>query len=387
MRQLRLLGYGVDFCLVRKFYDYEIDIAICNALQNGSNLSIRKLKWIVESTEYLNRIIPIKIFQYHIRKLLNAGYIFHEKEEWKQGTKFPLFLTRETNDQLRLGNLKIEFNEEYSSLLNSYKRLKKRDKLIDDRFKNELKRNRIYYIIMRVLSMETPNKNYRYPGLSIADITNARYDGHAFYYLRLEDDEEMIQGCLNNLIRERIVSEVKIPASGESHYELIDLKWKSFVTDCFQLLEETVMMELHLKWQNLRRPRPLERIYYEKCWGDRNANGHLIRVYQNFEENEKKSNARYRQEIEDLLYSLDCNLHQEFINIGSEYRDLADQCSSTYDMIVEAVYPKFLRAEIERIVNNPKNRRRKYYRMQSSQFNDSLAFSDSVQSMTCKLDK
>lgn len=363
--------------MVRKFYDYKIDISICKALQKyGSNISIRRLKWIVESTEYLGRTIPIKIFQYHIRKLLNAGYIFHEKEERKQGTKFPLFLTRETHEQLRLDNLIIEFNEEYSSLLNSYKKLKKHNKSNEDRFISELKRNRIYYIIMRVLSIETPNKNYRYPGLSIADIINARYDGHAFYFLRLEDNKEMIQVCLNNLIKENIVSEVKIPVSGEPRYELIDLRWKSFVTDCSQLLEDTVMMELHLKWQNLKRPRPLERIYYESCWGDINANGHLIRIYQNFEGNEKKSSVEYRQEIEDLLYSIDCNLQQKFISLESKYRDLAKECSSIYDMIVETIYPKFLRLEIERKVNNPKNMGRKYYRSQSSEFNDSLTSGD-----------
>lgn len=173
----------------------------------------------------------------------------------------------------------------------------------------------------------------------------------------------MIQECLSNLIKENIVNKFKIPISGEPCYALIDLRWKSFVTDCSQLLEDTVMMYLHLKWQNLRRPRPQERIYYESCWGDRNANGHLIRVNQNFEGNEKKSSTKYRQEIEDYLYSIDYNLHQEFINLESEYRDLADECSSIYCMIVETIYPEFLRAEIERIVNNPKNRGRKYYRL------------------------
>jgi len=125
-------------------------------------------------------------------------------------------------------------------------------------------------------------------------------------------------------------------------------------------------MDLHLKWQNLRLPRPQERIYYESCWGDRNANGHLIRVYQNFEGNEIKSVVGYKQEIEDILYSIDCRLHQEFINIESKYQDLADKCYSIYGMIVETVYPKFLCLEIERIVNNSENRGRKYYRLQSS---------------------
>ena len=133
----------------------------------------------------------------------------------EQGKKLPLSLSNRTRQQLRLGNLNIDFNEEYFSLLNSYKKLKKYHKSIEDRSKSELKRDKIYYTILRVLSIETPNRNYRYPGLSIADIINARYDGHAFYYLRLEDDKEMVQECISNLIKENIVSEVKIPVSGE----------------------------------------------------------------------------------------------------------------------------------------------------------------------------
>ena len=63
------------------------------------------------------------------------------------------------------------------------------------------------------------------------------------------------------------------------------------------------MMELYLKWQNLRPPRPLERIYYESCWDDRDANGHLIRVYQNFRDNEEKSNDKHKQEIDNIDYN------------------------------------------------------------------------------------
>ncbi len=362
----------------KKTYDYRIDKAICKSLLNceSNNISRRRLKRIIESNDYLGRKLGTRVYEFHIQRLLDEGYISEKRGKWKRGKKLPLFLSNKTHEQLRLGNLNIEFNEECSSLQNSYKKLKKRAKSSEERFKTELKRNRIYYTIMRVLSIETPNKNYRYPGLSIADITNARYDGHAFYYLRLEDDKEMIQECLNNLIREKIVSKIRELSRNGPRYKLVDLRWKSFVTDCSQLLENTVMMELHLKWQNLKRPRPLERIYYESGWGDINANRHLIRIYQNFEENEKKSSAEYRQEIEDLLYSIDRNLQQKFINLESEYRDLAKECSSIYDMIVETIYPKFLRLEIERKVNNPKNMGRKYYRLQSFEFNDSLTFGD-----------
>jgi hypothetical protein len=241
--------------------------------------------------------------------MLNAGYILQWKGKWKRGKKLPLFLSAETSEQIRLGNLNIVFEEkDRSDLLISYNKLKKYRKARDDRFEGELKRNRIYYIVMRVLSTETPNRNYRYSGLSITDIMNARYDGHAFYFLRLEDDKRLVEECLSILERENIVKKTKIPSEDEPRYELVDPRWKSFATECSQLLENAIMMNLHLKWQNLRPPRPQERIYYEWCWGHRNADGHLNRVYQDYKRNKKIASKRDRQQIKELIEDLDYNI-------------------------------------------------------------------------------
>ena len=164
----------------KKTYDYRIDKAICKSLLNyeSKNISRRGLKHIIESNDYLGRKLGTRVYEFHIQKLLDEGYISEKKDGWKRGKKLPLFISNKTHEQLKLGNLNIKFNEEYSSLQNSYKKLKKRVKSIEDRFKTELKRNMIYYIIMRVLSIEPPNKNYRHHRLSITDILNARYDGH-----------------------------------------------------------------------------------------------------------------------------------------------------------------------------------------------------------------
>ncbi|MGH9976262.1 MAG: hypothetical protein ACRD8Z_10570, partial [Nitrososphaeraceae archaeon] len=236
----------------KRVYNYEIDKAVCKAILKYSiNTSRRKLKQILESNDYLGKKIPNKVFQYHIQRMLKAGYICHKKDKWVRGKKLPLFLANKTREQLRLDNLNIEFQEEeHSNLLNSYKKLKKRNESIEDRSKSELKRNRIYYIIMRALSIETPNKHYSYLGLSITDIINARYDGHAFYFLRLEDEKHLVEECISNLKEERIVKETTLPSQDESRYELIDPRWKSFVTECAQLLEDSLLMHLHLKWKN-----------------------------------------------------------------------------------------------------------------------------------------
>jgi hypothetical protein len=380
---------GVHFCLRKKFYDYGIDMAVCKVLlKYGGKISRRKVKWIVESNEYLGKTITNKVFQNHIKRMLKAGYILQWKDKWKRGKKLPLFLSTETSEQIRLGSLNIIFEEkDRSDLLTSYNKLKKYRKTREDRFESELKRSRIYYIVMRVLSIETPYRNYRYPGLSITDIMNARYDGHAFCFLRLEEDKELVQECLNNLERENIVKEIKTPSEDESRYELVDLRWKSFVTECSQLLEDAVMMNFHLKWQNLRPPRPQERIYYEWCWGHRNADGHLNRVYQDYKRNKEIASKRDKQQIKELIEDLDYNIYRRYKELERRSCDLAHRYSSVYKMVVETIYPEFLRLQIERTVNNPKDKDRKYHKLQSACFDDSLIFDDSAQTMTYKFDK
>lgn len=372
----------------KKVHDYEIDKAICKFLlkYERNNMSRRKMKRVVESSNYLGRKLGTRLYEFHIQRLIEAGYIVEKKDEWKRGKKSPLLLTNKTREQLRLSNLSIEFKQREHPQLNSYTKLKRFHNTKEDRFKSELKRNRIYYIIMRVLSIETPNKHYRYSGLSITDITNARYDGHAFYSLRLEYDREMIQECLNNLKREIIVSEIKIPVDGESRYKLVDLRWKSFVTECAQLLEDSVLMRLHIKWKNLRPCSSQERIWYESCWGDRDVNGHLISVYKHYKENQEKSNEQYKEQILDLTMHLDYNINQSHKKLESKYSDLARRCSSVYNMIIETIYPEFLRLEIEKTLNNRKNKDMKYLKLQSARFDDVLTFHDSVQSLTYEVD-
>ena len=110
----------------KKVYDYEIDKAICKSLLNyeGNNISRRKLKLIVESSDYIGRKLGTRSYEFHIQRLLKAGYIFEKKAEWMRGMKSPLFLSNRTRQQMRLDNLNIEFKGDHPDLLNSYKKLK-----------------------------------------------------------------------------------------------------------------------------------------------------------------------------------------------------------------------------------------------------------------------
>jgi hypothetical protein len=160
------------------------------------------------------------------------------------------------------------------------------------------------------MSIETPNRHYDYPGVSITDIMRARYDGNAFYYLRLEEDRSTVEECIKNLQRENIIREIKIAVIGiEPRYAFVDPMWKGFVKDCSELLDDTITLRLHIVWQTIRKPTSMERLYQEVCWGKRAANGCMNRVCMTLEENRKRiDKRRLKEQAKRLIECLDSNI-------------------------------------------------------------------------------
>lgn len=119
----------------KKVHDYEIDKAICKFLlkYERNNMSRRKMKRVVESSNYLGRKLGTRLYEFHIQRLIEAGYIVEKKDEWKRGKKSPLLLTNKTREQLRLSNLSIEFKQREHPQLNSYTKLNITQKKIDSK--------------------------------------------------------------------------------------------------------------------------------------------------------------------------------------------------------------------------------------------------------------
>jgi hypothetical protein len=377
----------VHFCLVKYFYDYEIDHAIVNAIfRSNHSLSQRKLKQIIESMDFLNRIIPEKTFRYHLKKLLNHKYISELKEGWKQGQKLPLVLTPITNEQIKLKTLLIEYKEnskdKENKNLRSYRKLKKKHQQIESRFAIELKRRMIYYLIFRVMSIKTPNRSYKDPGVSVTDIINARYDGHAFYYLRLEEDVSTVHECIKKLQDENIIRETKIDGE-ESRYILVERLWEDFVKDCSMILEHDIMLRLFIVWQNIRKPTPMERLHQEYCWGKRSADGRIKRVCKALEENREKrnlvrSNYDIKERAKHHINLLDYNLVQDVRELKKKYHSLMEKHTWICNQIINTVYPEFIREEVEKIVKNKKTRDKKFPKHQRIFSSDAIEFRDSA---------
>jgi hypothetical protein len=89
--------------LEKKVHDYEIDKAICKFLlkYESNNMSRRKMKRVIESSNYLGRKLGTRLYEFHIQRLIEAGYIVEKKDEWKRGKKSPLLLTNKTRETIK----------------------------------------------------------------------------------------------------------------------------------------------------------------------------------------------------------------------------------------------------------------------------------------------
>jgi uncharacterized protein YihD (DUF1040 family) len=343
-------------------------------------LSLRKLKLIVEK-QFLNKIIPEKTFRYHLRKLLNHNYIYELKKDWKRGQKSPAYLTSTTNEQIRLKTLVIQYKgnnkDREDESLNSYLKLKKKHQQTQSRVEIELKRKMIYYIIFHVMSIETPNRHYNHPGVSVTDIINARYDGHAFYYLRLEEDRSTVEECIKKLRDENIIKEIKIDGE-ECRYTLVEPIWKDFVKDCSHILEHDIMLRLHTVWRNLRKPKPEERLFEENCWGPEFIDGRMKSVCSALEKNREDVGKRQLEEqAKQFIEVLDYNIVKDIRELRKKYHYLIERYAWTCNEMIETVYPEFIQKEVERVEKNKKTRDKKYPKLLRMCLSDVVGVRDS----------
>ncbi len=367
-------------------YKYDIDYAIASSLHKYNTLTYRGLKRTIESKEYFNRNLSRDTFHYHVNKMRKGDYIYTKNiEHWRRGKKKFFLLHPSTKEQIQLSTLLIRYEEDdkdrQERILQSYHKLKKRDQTIERHSQLELKRKRIYYIIMRVMSIETPNRCYKYPGVSVTDITNARYDGHAFYYLRLEDYRSLVEDCITYLLKLNIIKQISgIPGHEEPRYEFVEAIYKEFVNDISEELEHDITLRLHLVWQNLRPPTPQDRLYIEWCWGARAANRKLNRVYNIFREN-KKGNLNHnknKKEKEDLIKSLDCNIIDVMKDLKETYGGLINKHPFMWKTIIETVYPEYLQKDVLKIMGTPKYKEKNYPKLKRVITKSTIVIRDSV---------
>jgi hypothetical protein len=224
--------------------------------------------------------------------------------------------------------------------------------------------------------------SYKHPGVSVTDIINARYDGHAFYYARLEDDVSTVQECIKKLQDENIIREIKIDGE-ECRYILVEPLWEDFVKDCSTFLEHDIMLRLFIVWQNIRKPTPMERLYQEYCWGKRSADGRIKRVCKALEGNREKqnlvrSNYDIKERAKHHINLLDYNLVQDVRELKKKYHSLIEKHTWICNQIINTIYPKFIQEEVEKIKKNKRTIDKKYPKHQRIFSSDIIEIRDSA---------
>jgi hypothetical protein len=349
-------------------YSYRIDYAIALSLHKYNTLTYNELKRTIESKEYLNRGLSRDTFSYHINKMLKGDYISTKKiESWKRGKKKFFVLDPSTEEQIQLNTLLISYEERDKTrqerTLQSYHKLKKREQIVEASSQLELRRKKIYYIIMRVMSIRKPNRYYKFHGVSVRDILKARYDGYAFYYLKLEDYRPLVEECITYLLKLNIIKQISsIPTHEEPRYEFVETIYKEFVNDVSERLENDIRLRLHLVWQNLRPPTPQDRIYFERCWGLKAANKNLNRVY-NILQKKKRNlnhNSKNKKEEKDFIKILDCNIVDVMKDLKETYDDLIKKHPFMCKTIIDTIYPEYLQKDVEKIVLTSRYKKKNY---------------------------
>jgi hypothetical protein len=92
-------------------YSYNIDYDIVYALHKYGTLGYRKLKWVIESEEFLNNGISPATFNDHVKRMRKSNYITSiNSEDLKQGQRLLLCLTSQTWQDIRFDALKITYD-------------------------------------------------------------------------------------------------------------------------------------------------------------------------------------------------------------------------------------------------------------------------------------
>ena len=120
--------------------------------------------------------------------------------------------------------------------------------------------------------------------------------------------------------------------------------------------------------------------YYEKvpgCWGRRDANGKLNRVYEIFKVN-KANPDHNKKEWKDLIKNLDYNIVDAMKDFAKKYEILFNQYPSICKTIIETVYPKYLQKEIKNIEKSSKYKKGRYPKLERVVDKDTLVFRDST---------
>jgi len=181
--------------------------------------------------------------------------------------------------------------------------------------------------------------------------------------LRLEDYRSLVEECITYLLKLNLITQISdLPVHEEPRYEFVETIYKEFVNDVSEQLEYDMMLRLYMVWQSLRPPTPLDRLYFERCWGMKAANGELKRVCNNLQGNKNRTLNRNKnkKETKKRIKNLDCNIADTMKGLEETYADLIKKHPFIWKTMIETVYPDYLRKDIEKVALTSKYKKKNY---------------------------
>jgi hypothetical protein len=187
---------------------------------------------------------------------------------------------------------------------------------------------------------------YVLPGISARDFTEGRKTGMVFEHIQFTNAE--IEKAFNLLEQEGLISKVRSPVlellNEGTRYDITDERLREFIKCCWMDLFGGTTIRMELAWQTINNPSEEEKNWYKIFWGQKRANVHFA-IYHDTKSlrQRHKNNTTENKTAMNLIKRMDKSLLETLNRLSEEYQDVIEKYSYPSAMLLNLVYPQFLR--------------------------------------------
>jgi len=166
-----------------------------------------------------------------------------------------------------------------------------------------------------------------------------------FSHIELTRNE--ISECLQLLEKEGIIKRLSssiLQYLDEVRYDIADEQLRKYLVKC-SILHGMSTMRMNLAWQ-CRPPRHEEVLWYSFLWGDAMKEGRFLEFREagmKMKQIDPIRQKKLRHSRESSIKSYDRGAKKVFDELRENYRPIPENYSYLTDMVIEWIYPSFLR--------------------------------------------
>lgn len=325
-----------------KLYNFDYDLFIIDALNEGKRLRFTEIQKVVEKR--IHRKISPDTINYHIKKLKSHEYIRLYTIEGKRGKSKHYCLTNLTKQNIELGILFVNYDPKANPFTSEHA---------------QNIRSIAYFITICSLTnpemsliIDNPSLDY---GLSAKDISEYYGGGFGFGYLRIR--KEIIQKTLLLLYEQGLLKRVQ-RLDSEDRFRISDKVLYSFIHELNTLYRCAIFPRLVLNWTHVSHPKPKERFFFHIHYGKKNSSERINHFKELFDNNKHKDTFRDDLKIWKIrIDTFDYNIKEAVNALKLKYSTLIEKYSSITNILLEVFYPLFMRNTVESIEHKHKGKK------------------------------